>query len=198
MKKKIFFSIVGLFIAGLFYFGLKACSFKEPDLTQEADAIVALTGGKNRISVAVNLLRQQKAKKLFISGVHKDVGWFDLAKSLEELPPELVDQITLGHVACNTKGNAMESKDWIERNHFKKVILVTAMYHLPRSLSEFKYVLPDVEIIPYPVSPTAFKKNWFRSGHLIALEYTKFLMIQVLHFFRVESVQINLQKDCDK
>lgn len=198
MKKKVVLIFISIFLAGLIYFGIKSCLLKEPELIESADAIVVLTGGKNRIAVAVDLLRQQKAKRLFISGVHKDVSWFDLAKSLEELPQELVDQITLGHVACNTKGNALESKDWIERNQFKKVILVTAKYHVARSMSEFKFVLPDVEIIPYPVTPTQFQKNWFRSANLIFMEYSKFLMIQVLHFFKIESVQVNLQKDCMK
>lgn len=194
MKKKIALICISIFFAGLIFFGIKACLLEEPKFVENADAIVVLTGGKNRIAAAVDLLRQQKAKRLFISGVHKDVGWGDLAKSLEELPQELVDEITLGYVACNTKENALESRDWIEQNHFKKVILVTAKYHLARSMSEFKFVLPDVELIPYPVTPVQFKTNWFRSAHLIFLEYTKFLMIQVLHFFKIESIQVNLQR----
>lgn len=196
MKKKIALIFVGIFLSGLIFFGVRSCLLKEPELVEEADAIVALTGGKNRIAVAVDLLRQKKARKLFISGVHKDVGWIDLSKTLESLPQELADEITLGHIACDTKGNALESKDWIERNQFKKVILVTAKYHLARSMTEFKFVLPDVEIIPYPVTPSQFKTNLFRSAQLIFMEYTKFLMIQILHFFKIESIQVKLQKDC--
>ena len=43
----------------------------------------------------------------------------------------------------NTNGNAIEAKQWIEQNGIKTITLVTANYHMPRSLLEFKKALPN-------------------------------------------------------
>lgn len=121
------------------------------DTDTKTDAIVALTGGTERVAAAVDLLKRGAADKLLISGVNRKVDWLKLAETIDDLPENLGEKITLGHVACNTRENALESKEWLNRNGFKSVRLVTASYHMPRSLSEFRNVLDGVEIIPHPV-----------------------------------------------
>lgn len=171
-----------LWLCGLFWFAAQINRVPQ-NAEVTTDAIVALTGGSMRVAAAVELLKQNKAEKLFISGVNEKVDWIALAETIHELPEELGDRITLGHVACNTLENALETKEWLERNGFKSVRLVTASYHMPRSLSEFRGVLNGVDIVPNPVFPQTVKHDewwkWRGTLVLIASEYMKFLVAAI-------------------
>lgn len=175
-----------LWTAGLLCFA--ALVNKKPaDEDTKTEAIVALTGGTERLSTAVNLLKQGKAQKLLISGVNRKVDWMNLAQTIDELPSEVNDKIVLGHVARNTTENALESLAWMKKNGYTSMRLVTASYHMPRSYSEFKNVMPDITILPHPVFPQTFKHadwwKWRGSTALIVSEYTKFLFVSLRNLF---------------
>ncbi len=57
--------------------------------------------------------------------------------------------------------------------------LVTAAYHMPRSLLEFRYAMPNVLIIPHPVFPSHVKQDrwWAYPGTAMLLmsEYNKLI-----------------------
>jgi uncharacterized SAM-binding protein YcdF (DUF218 family) len=56
--------------------------------------------------------------------------------------------------------------------------LVTANYHIWRSLIEFSKVLPDVQIIPHPL---AYGGHWtYKKFGLLISEYNKFLWAWVV------------------
>ena len=63
---------------------------------------------------------------------------------------------------------------------FNSLRLVTASYHMPRSLLEFSRVMPEVRIIPHPVFPERVKQErWWASpgtASLIVAEYQKYLL----------------------
>lgn len=146
------------------------------------DGIVVLTGGSNRLHTGIRLLREGKAKKLLISGVGKDTTLDDL-KTLEGISDEefsaVKDRITLGYLAKNTKGNAEETAIWMALEKFNSIRLVTANYHIPRSMLEFSKALPGKTIIAHPVIPANVETRvWWRfpgSAHLVISEYHKFL-----------------------
>ena len=58
--------------------------------------------------------------------------------------------------------------------------LVTANYHMPRSLQEFRAVMPNLTIVPHPVFPAHIRLNdWWRwpgTAILLAGEYNKLLL----------------------
>lgn len=149
--------------------------------TESAEAIVALTGGSDRIAEAVRLLQEGRAPRLFISGVNENVTGYHL---LKEISPEWQDKIELGHWAKTTRMNATETAEWISKNKTSSIILVTSFYHMPRSLLEMKNVLPDLKIIPYAVFPQHFDQDtkWIHTRYAwqLFLEYHKFL---VVYFF---------------
>ncbi len=182
----ILFILAALWLTGLFFFASQV-NKQVYDADTNTDAIVVLTGGTERVAAGVNLLKENKAEKLLISGVHEDVDWNLLSQTLDELPENLSDRITLGHLASNTHGNALETKEWLKRNDYKSVRLVTASYHMPRSLSEFKSVMPDMMIIPHPVFPQTVKHDewwkWPGTLALITSEYIKFLVVVAGHTF---------------
>ena len=199
MQKKVllvFFIFVLIWGCGLIWFA-SLVNRGPKDTETKTDAIVVLTGGTERVAAAVDLLKQQKAEKLLISGVNEKVDWILLAETIDDLPEDLGDNITLGHIASNTHENALESKDWLEKNGFKSIRLVTASYHMPRSLSEFKNVMPDILIIPHPIFPQTVKHNewwkWPGTFALISSEYMKYLVVVLSHFFPFSVNSFNIE-----
>lgn len=196
-----FIVLAVLWVAGLIRFNALV-NRKPVGESVKTEAIVALTGGTERLSAAVNLLKRGKAQKLLISGVDRKVDWMNLAQTVDEFPPELIDRITLGHVACNTTQNALESRDWMTRNGFKSLRLVTASYHMPRSYAEFKNVMPDMVVLPHPVFPQTFKHadwwKWRGSTALIVSEYTKYLFVSLRHLLGWGDTVFNPAEVCRK
>ncbi len=205
MRKSVFLPVVcclaTIWGGGLIWFASLVNQAPE-DTETKTDAIVVLTGGTERVAAAVDLLKQQKAEKLLISGVNEKVDWVLLAQTIDELPENLADNITLGHVACNTRENALESKDWLDKNGFTSLRLVTASYHMPRSLSEFKDVMPDALIIPHPIFPQTVKHDewwkWPGTFALITSEYIKFLVVALRHAIPLVEDSFNMETVCQK
>ena len=83
----------------------------------------------------------------------------------------------------DTIENAGETAEWIAENQLTSVRLVTAAYHMPRSLLEFTNVMPDIKIIPHPVFPAHVKQTdwwtWPGTTALMAAEYSKFILAWV-------------------
>jgi uncharacterized SAM-binding protein YcdF (DUF218 family) len=151
---------------------------EDPDSPTEA--IVVLTGGSLRIDVGLRLLVDGKAKKLFVSGVHEGVDMAEVLKTSPQTPQWVECCVVLGHSADNTVGNALETAQWLSAEHYRSIRLVTAGYHMRRSLLEFRRLLPaDITIIAHPVFPEAVRPGtwWFsRAGAgIIVIEYVKYL-----------------------
>jgi uncharacterized SAM-binding protein YcdF (DUF218 family) len=147
------------------------------DNTTHTDAIVVLTGGSERIDTGLKLLSDGLADRLYISGVGGQLRRGDiLAEATAD--PALKSRISLG-TAPNTPGNATETAAWAHAAGVHSIRLVTAGYHMRRSLLELQAAMPDVRIIPHPVFPPRVKSDWWRwpgTASLIAREYTKFLL----------------------
>lgn len=153
----------------------------QPDRT--TDAIVVLTGGSLRVEGGLHLLAAGKAKKLFISGVYRGVDVTELLHLSRQTPDSVACCVVLGHEADNTLGNARETAQWMESEGYHSLRLVTASYHMPRSMLEFTRAMPDVEIVPNPVFPEFLQEApWWRSRRsalLVASEYVKYLAAMV-------------------
>jgi uncharacterized SAM-binding protein YcdF (DUF218 family) len=156
---------------------------KVHDPDKPVDAIVVLTGGDVRLAEGFALLDRGLAKKLLISGVSNGVDLPALLQTLNGSPqpnPAVLECcVTLGYDARSTEGNARESLKWLSDNGFKSIRLVTANYHMNRSLLEFRRAMPGIEIVPNPVFPRQMQDPyWFtRPGTLYLLfnEYDKYL-----------------------
>jgi len=185
-------ALVALIIA-VWLYGLVVFVARLPDHVEDpdrhTDAIVVPTGGSERLAEGMRLLIRGLAGKLFVSGVNAQTRAVDLIASL---PPDvekpslaLVDCcIVLGHAAGSTLGNAAETAAWMKAEGFHSLRLVTADYHMPRSLLEFHHAMPDVEIAAHPVFPDQLRRDaWWRSpgtAGLLIDEYNKYLGAFVL------------------
>jgi uncharacterized SAM-binding protein YcdF (DUF218 family) len=169
-----------LCIAGLIWFAITPSA---GDRTGPTDAIVVLTGGGQRLNSGIALLRDGKGQKLFVSGVNHHVRLEELLRSsgdrLEAAHEWASCCVVLGYQAVDTFGNASETAQWMRQQGFHSLRLVTAWYHMRRSLLEFDRAMPEIEIIPHPVSPDEVKQgHWWASPGtvlLLAGEYGKYL-----------------------
>jgi uncharacterized SAM-binding protein YcdF (DUF218 family) len=175
---RILASVAVLYLAG---FVLFVATLPDPvsnaDLAR-ADGIVALTGEDARLVPAVSLLEDGVARRLLISGVFPETTKSDL-KELTHGGPRFDCCADLGFHARDTRGNAREAADWARRHRFRSLIVVTASYHMPRSLLEFSAAMPNVKLVAYPIdtdpaNPT-FLKRWGR----MQAEYAKFLASEI-------------------
>jgi len=143
------------------------------------DAIVVLTGGSLRLQSGIDLLREGKGRKLFVSGVNQQVDLDDLLGISGHAPDWALCCIVLGHEAENTLGNAQETAQWIRGQGFRSLRLVTAWYHMPRSLLEFDRAMPEIDIVAHPVFPDQVKQErwwaWHGTAALLVNEYVKYL-----------------------
>ena len=176
--------LVGLSgFAGGFLVFADQVSTAVPPAAPSADAIVALTGGPHRITDAVDLLAGGSANKLLISGVNESITVNQLQNALPGSAQYFQCCIDVGYSARNTRGNATESRDWVESNGFDSLIVVTSAYHMPRSLAELGRAMPDVDLIAYPVQhPDLDLSNWtgdFLTFRVLMTEYVKYILARL-------------------
>ena len=152
-----------------------------PSTVGKADGIVVLTGGEDRIGKAIQLLADGHAKRLLISGVNRRTTRKDLMRRMSHAHPEDLFTCCIDiDYARDTSANASETRIWAQANRFRKLIVVTSSYHMPRSLTELYRVLPEeVKIVPYAVVPRSLKSDgWWLdkdNARLLLFEYAKYL-----------------------
>jgi uncharacterized SAM-binding protein YcdF (DUF218 family) len=171
----IFLLLLGYAIGFLLFVGNLPTA---PAMTPRADAIVALTGGGERLDTAVALLEHGAGKRLLVSGVAQATTKQDLAR-LADGGPRFACCADIGYSAEDTHGNAGEAAAWAREHHFASLVLVTGRYHMPRALREFSTALPEVTLIAYPVDQSGIDLGgWWMHPRTISLlhrEYIKYL-----------------------
>ena len=139
-----------------------------------ADAIVALTGDGDRLAPAVALLEMGNGARLLITGVNKQTSKSAL-KQLLKGGPSFDCCADLGFAAADTRGNAEEAAVWAHGHQYRSLIVVTAAYHMPRSLLEFSAEMPEVTLIPFPVAADIQGEMSWQSFRRLNGEYAKYL-----------------------
>lgn len=144
------------------------------------DAIIVLTGGSDRIATGIDLLDRGLARKLLISGVSPGVEMADVLRAASIPEGGRSCCVVLGYAAGNTIGNAAEAAAWMRAEGYRSLRLVTANYHMRRSLLEFRMTMPEFRIVQHPVVPDKVHLDrwwqWPGTASLIVNEYNKFLV----------------------
>lgn len=176
--------VVGAWGGGLIWFA-EGLPERVADPVTRTDAIVVLTGGAKRLRTGLDLLEEGRAEKLFVSGVHRGVDVAELLRVAQKAPEEIACCIDVGYDARDTIGNAAETARWMAAQGFRSLRLVTANYHLPRSLLAFTRAMPDVTVIPHPVFPPQVQTDaWWRrpaTAWLVIAEYNKYIVMGLRH-----------------
>jgi uncharacterized SAM-binding protein YcdF (DUF218 family) len=142
-----------------------------------ADAIVTLTGGEDRLDKAVALFERGVGQRLLITGVHPFMTK-DRLRRLVHGGHRFDCCADLGFSATNTHGNAVETAAWVRAHGYRSLVIVTANYHMPRSLAEFSAAMPGIRLVPYPVPEILSDRNWWLdpgSMRILQFEYAKYL-----------------------
>ena len=192
MLTRIAIAIVGLYLAGFVLFVTSLP--KAPRDLRHIQGIVALTGGGARLDAAVALFEKGVGGRLLISGVNPQASKAEL-KKLVHGGPRFDCCADLGYAAEDTHGNAKEAGAWARFHHYRKLLIVTARYHMPRSLSEFQAAMPDVTLVPYPVDPESIDvEGWWhnpRALRVLHWEYAKYLAAMVLTTIGLETNRLD-------
>ncbi|MCP8938707.1 YdcF family protein [Alsobacter sp. SYSU M60028] len=144
------------------------------------DGIVALTGGSERISDAIDLLARGRGQRLLITGVNEKTTREELARQKPEFRSYFACCVDLDYEALNTIGNARQTRNWVQQHGFGSLLVVTSTYHMPRTLAELQASLPGVRLVPHPVVPERLDiDGWWRDpalARLLAMEYAKYVV----------------------
>jgi uncharacterized SAM-binding protein YcdF (DUF218 family) len=173
--------VIALYVVGFLLFAITLPA--TPTTVRPADGIVALTGGGARVDAADALLESDCCKRLLISGVHPGTTKAQI-KQLVHAGRRFDCCADLGFEAADTHGNASEAATWAAAHHYRSLIVVTANYHMRRSMADFAAAMPGMRLEPYPVSPEGIDlTQWWRDPHALHLlhsEYAKYLASLVI------------------
>ena len=166
------FTLILVWLGGYLWF-INQLSHKEMNRTDKTDAIVVLTGGQNRLSVAGILLEEKMANKLYVSGVDNKVTREELVQLLGTSPALSSCCVESGQQAADTVGNALETLTWVGENEIKSIRVVTSLEHMPRAMVEFKRFMPEIVFIEHPVGSWRPENiNYFN----LSQEYSKYII----------------------
>jgi uncharacterized SAM-binding protein YcdF (DUF218 family) len=186
MKSVAAFLVLALiWFCGLLAFASRVQHSTPPPPPARADGIVILTGANSnqRLAAAMGLLEDGYGRRVLVSGVNRQTSREDV-RNVSRAVRRLYDCcVDLGFTAADTIGNARETADWASAMRYRRLIVVTADYHMPRAMLELEAALhgAGVELQTYPVATPALKaRGWWRNpgaARLMVLEYCKYLAI---------------------
>jgi uncharacterized SAM-binding protein YcdF (DUF218 family) len=112
-----------------------------PSTAVPTDAVVVLTGGSGRLEHAIEVLRDNKAKRLLVAGADPSVTKADIARRIGGSTRLIKCCVDLGSESVDTRSNAEEAGRWLAQHHFTSVRLITSDWHMRRARYEFQKVL---------------------------------------------------------
>lgn len=196
---KIIYLFVGLIallfvpiLGGMLFLG----NFLSPqDKLENSDVIVVISGGETleRTAKGVKLFKDGLAPYLLFSGAARS-GDVSNAKTMKRYALKQgisEDKIFIEEKSTSTYENALFSKEILDKNNFKKIILVTSPYHQRRAYMNFKYVLGnDFKIINYSSpDPDWHAENWWKNkdnAGITVEEFSRVLYLAITKNFKAQ------------
>lgn len=140
----------------------------------QADAVVVLTGGRNRAEEGLKLLKSGNARILILSGVNKDAGLDSIF--LNKLTNAERANIILDKESASTYQNAVEVSGVMRKMGLDSMLLITSGYHMVRAEYIFRRIMPeDVRILPCSVSSPNFDMDRWWAGDSLFLLFVEFV-----------------------
>jgi uncharacterized SAM-binding protein YcdF (DUF218 family) len=141
-----------------------------------ADAVLVLTGGENRIAEGYRAWKEGKGRELFILGAGREAKLSNILPGGSEVSPDSLPRIHIEGWSKNTLENAFSAKSAVVSRTYRKVILVTSDYHVPRAYLAVRTILPaSVTISVIPVKSDWRRRGaWYRLPRLFLMEGWKY------------------------
>lgn len=153
----------------------------------KADAIVVFSGDNGPITEkGVELLKEGLGDYLILSGgiVYDDVTMAELMKNHAIKLGVPKEKILIDDKASTTHENAEFTKEIIEENNFKSIIVVTSEYHSRRSKLAIEKALEDtliddkaVEVMVAHSAEEKFTSKWWTSGNSVLIVISEYLKL---------------------
>ena len=174
---------IALIAMGFFRFTDTIADLKASTTAANVDAIVALTGGYQRVDQALALLEKGVGERLLISGVNPTTSSAALRRATGTQTATFDCCVDIGYEALDTIGNANETALWIREHDYTTILVVTNNYHMPRSLLELSQASPDVTFIAHPVTHADLKTEaWLTDPvalRTLFVEYAKYSLARL-------------------
>lgn len=122
--------------------------------SKNLEALVVITGDRNRIPKALELLQSRPQSWLLISGISKRTSLAEVASLSEDSlknDVRLWERIVVDSNATSTVENAEETEKVLRTRSIDHMILITSDYHMLRALAVFKRWV-SAQVTPYAVS----------------------------------------------
>ena len=152
-------------------------------IESEKEALVVITGDRNRIRKGLELLHSRPNAWLLISGVSKKTSLAEVAALQAEEMSEnkkLWERVIIDTNATSTVENAEETDKVLKSKQARRMVLITSDYHMERALRIFKNGL-NVEIVPFVVSSeltTGSVAHWPSAVAKFFWEYLKWVALR--------------------
>ncbi len=174
---------------GFFYAGDFLALNQSP---RHSDAIIVLGGGpEQRVSKAVQLLREGYAPRLLLSGGAIYNPWQTQAQHMEQEAVTLgisPKRILLENHSQTTVQNALYSLQVMKSHHLNSAIIVSSTFHMRRAWLDFLYVFSGQGIrLSFSSSPYPgyHPETWWQSAegrNITASEYAKMVYTIAVDF----------------
>jgi len=161
-------ALAAVWLAGFVWFLLAVPDARTNARERGVDGVVVLTGSAGRVRAGIAALEAGMADRLLVSGVDPDLDSGVLRPAITDDADLFECCIDLGRAALDTEGNAAEAISWARAHEMRRLAVVTAKWHMRRSLVEFSRQDHGLTIYPMPVASKA------GPGRLV-LEYCKYL-----------------------
>lgn len=188
LNKKLKLLILIIVLIGVIIIGLNLGSFLvESDELKKADAIVVFSGDSGaRTERAIELLKEGYADYLILSGgkVYDDVTMAELMKNHAIKLGVDESKILIDDKASTTHENADFTKEILEENNFRSVMVVTSDYHSRRSKLAMEKSLEDtlidgqsVEVSVTTAKEEKFTTKWWTNGNSVLIVISEYLKL---------------------
>ena len=118
-----------------------AVALPRPAGAGTADAVVVLTGSSSRIDRGLEVLRKGWAKRMFVSGVNREVRRHEFAIEYGVSAQMMACCVALGFESVDTRSNAQEIARWAAHEKIRSIRLVTNDWHMRRAAFELSVAL---------------------------------------------------------
>ncbi len=166
MIGRLFSALLIAWALGFLWF---AVALPQPSGDVRTDAVIVPTGAAGRIERGLQILRQDNARAMLVTGVDREVKPGEFAAQFGVPDEQMECCVTLGFAAVDTRGNAAETAQWVRDNQVRSLRLVTTDWHMRRAAGELLRALPDdIEVVEDAVRSEP-------SLRILFLEYHKLL-----------------------
>lgn len=176
----LFASLIFIYLLSGYFFII--FSDNESKKTSEAfyksppDLITVFTGDQGRIPYGIKLAKSYNQSNIFITGVYGKNSVQTLINPLRIEGQIDVNLLEIDYFARNTVENCLSTLRYLrEKKGFKKILIVSHDYHIPRIRTIFNNILTEKDAFEFYYSGVTTDYSVWRNLKVLYVEVYKFI-----------------------